>query len=103
MPACSGSCGCAETSRQTLRLRLERGIQHGDVRSGTDAARVAAFYTTVAHGLSIQARDNVSRKALHTIVDTAMDAWEALVGSGSHGRGRSATRGQGPSRRFGKN
>jgi AcrR family transcriptional regulator len=88
---------------QTLRLRLERGIRDGDVPSGTDAARVAAFYTTVAHGLSIQARDNVSRKALHTIVDTAMGAWDALVGSGTHGRDRSATRGQRPRSRLGKN
>jgi hypothetical protein len=72
------------------------------VPSGADAARVAAFYTTVAHGLSIQARDNVSRKALHTIVDIAMDAWDGVVGRGSHRRGSRTTRGDGRGRRRGK-
>jgi AcrR family transcriptional regulator len=65
--------------RESLRRRLEQGIADGDVPAGTDAGRVAAFYTAVLHGMSIEARDGASRKALHAIVDTAMDAWDAVL------------------------
>jgi len=65
--------------RESLRRRVEQGIADGDVPAGTDAARVAAFYTAVLHGMSIEARDGASRKVLHSIVDTAMDAWDAVV------------------------
>lgn len=67
--------------QRALRRRLERGVAEGDVPSGTRVARVAAFYTAVLHGLSIEARDGVSRKALHAIVDTAMEGWDAVVGT----------------------
>jgi hypothetical protein len=65
--------------RESLRRRIEHGIADGDVPAGTDAGRVAAFYTAVLHGISIEARDGASRKALHAIVDTAMDAWDAVL------------------------
>jgi AcrR family transcriptional regulator len=65
--------------RESLKRRLERGMEDGDVPAGTDAVRVAAFYTAVLHGMSIEARDGASRKALHGIVDTAMDAWDAVL------------------------
>lgn len=64
-----------------LRRRIERGIAEGDVPPGTDARRLATFYTTVLQGLSVQARDGASRKTLNAVVDTAMTAWDALVGS----------------------
>jgi len=40
---------------------------------------MASFYTTVLHGLSFQARDGASRRALMAVVDGAMAAWEPLV------------------------
>jgi AcrR family transcriptional regulator len=40
---------------------------------------VARYYTTVLHGLSIQARDGVSREALEDVVNCAMAAWETFV------------------------
>jgi AcrR family transcriptional regulator len=64
-----------------LRRRIERGIAEGDVPPETDARRLAAFYTTVLQGLSVQARDGASRKTLNAVVDAAMTAWDALVGS----------------------
>jgi AcrR family transcriptional regulator len=64
-----------------LRRRIERGIAEGDVPPGTDARRLATFYTTVLQGLSVQARDGASRKTLNAVVDAAMTAWDALVGS----------------------
>ena len=61
---------------KTIRQRLERGVKEGDLSAEADLAGMASFYTTVLHGLSIQARDGASRKALTTAVDFAMAAWD---------------------------
>jgi AcrR family transcriptional regulator len=65
--------------QELLHQRLEQAVVERDLPAGIDTARLAAFYTTVLHGLSIHARDGASRKALHAIVDTAMDAWDTLT------------------------
>lgn len=72
--------GAARRAAQdALRQRIERGIAEGDVPPGADTERIAAFYTTVMHGLSIQARDGASMAELQAIADSAMAGWEALV------------------------
>lgn len=58
-----------------LRRRLERGRAEGDLPGRADPAALAAFYTTVLHGLSIHARDGASAKTLSRIVDAALAAW----------------------------
>jgi AcrR family transcriptional regulator len=68
-----------ETHR-TVTKRLKAGLADGDVPKGTDIAALASFYTTLIHGLSIQARDGASRASLMAAVDCAMAAWDALVG-----------------------
>ncbi|WP_426753920.1 TetR/AcrR family transcriptional regulator [Myxococcus sp. Y35] len=60
---------------RALKRRLERGIAEGDLPASTDVRTLAAFYTTVLEGLSIQARDGASAKKLTTIIDAAMLAW----------------------------
>lgn len=65
---------------ETLRRRLDRGVDDGDLPKGTDTAGIAAFYGTVHDGLSITARDGASREELTAIVDRAMAAWDAIVG-----------------------
>ena len=45
--------------------RLERGVAEGDVPAGADSGAIAAFFTTVLEGLSIQARDGAGCAALH--------------------------------------
>ncbi|WP_437779816.1 TetR/AcrR family transcriptional regulator [Sorangium sp. So ce1097] len=75
-------CHLAEVRRSAqgeLQRRLERGVAEGDVPAGTDTAALAAFYTTVLSGLSLQARDGASREALQAIVDCAMAAWDVLA------------------------
>lgn len=62
---------------QALAARLERGMAEGELSAATDAAGLAAFYTTVLEGLSIQARDGASADKLAAIVDAAMMAWPA--------------------------
>lgn len=58
-----------------LRDRLARGIAQGDLLASADVDQLAAFYTTVLEGLSIQARDGASAKKLNMIIDAAMLAW----------------------------
>jgi len=60
-----------------LRDRLAQGIAAGDLDSSTDVGQLAAFYTTVLEGLSIQARDGASVDKLNMIIDAAMLAWPA--------------------------
>ncbi|MGK3998241.1 TetR/AcrR family transcriptional regulator [Sorangium sp. So ce1024] len=67
------------SAQETLQRRIERGVAEGDVPAGTDTAALAAFYTTVLSGLSLQARDGASREALQAIVDCAMAAWDVLT------------------------
>jgi AcrR family transcriptional regulator len=62
-----------------IRARLERGVAEGDVPASADVSALGMFYTTVVNGMSVQARDGASRKALNAIVDCAMAAWDALV------------------------
>lgn len=60
-----------------LRDRLAQGIAAGDLDSSADVDQLAAFYTTVLEGLSIQARDGASVDKLNMIIDAAMLAWPA--------------------------
>jgi AcrR family transcriptional regulator len=62
---------------RALQARLERGVSEGDLPASADIGRLAAFYTTVLEGLSIQARDGASPEKLAAIVDAAMLAWPA--------------------------
>ena len=66
---------------EVLRQRIERGIAEGDVPTGADARMLAAFYSTVTQGLSVQARDGASVAAMEAVVDAAMAAWDRLVES----------------------
>lgn len=62
-------------SEKAVRDRLDRGVADGELPPGTATASLAAFYTTVLEGLSIQARDGASVAKLHVIIDAAMLAW----------------------------
>jgi AcrR family transcriptional regulator len=73
---------CADHRRsvqEAIHARLRRAMIDGDLPAATDASALAAFYTTVLQGLSIQARDGAARARLHAIVDCAMAAWGMRV------------------------
>ncbi|GGK41205.1 TetR/AcrR family transcriptional regulator [Nocardia camponoti] len=55
-----------------LRARLDAGVAAGEFRPETDTAALATFYSTVLNGLSIQARDGVSRDDLLASADQAL-------------------------------
>jgi AcrR family transcriptional regulator len=64
-----------------FRERIERGIADGDVPATADAAAIAGFYNTVNHGMAIQARDGADRKKLSSIAESAISAWDGIVGA----------------------
>jgi len=61
-----------------LLLRLKRGVAEGELPNGPDWRAIATFYITAQQGMSIQARDGASRKALLAVADCAMAAWDVL-------------------------
>lgn len=64
-----------------ILARLQAGASAGELPAGADLKSLAAFYTTVLHGMSIQARDGATRKTLQAVARQAMCAWDALTGS----------------------
>ncbi|NMK46307.1 TetR/AcrR family transcriptional regulator [Achromobacter sp. Bel] len=63
-----------------ILARLNTGVAQGELPAAADTKSLAAFYTTVLHGMSIQARDGASRKTLQSVARQAMCAWDALTG-----------------------
>jgi AcrR family transcriptional regulator len=63
-----------------FRERIERGIAEGDVPATADAATIAAFYSAVNQGMAIQARDGADRSKLSAVAESAISAWDGLVG-----------------------
>lgn len=72
--------------RRTASLveRLERAVTEGELRPDTDAQVLGDYYATVLHGLSVQARDGVSKSRLLATIPMAMLAI-AAVSAGSAG------------------
>lgn len=63
-----------------IAARLRRAVAEGDLPSEATVDTMAAFYTTVQQGMSIQAHDGATRADLDAIVTAAMAAWEPLAG-----------------------
>jgi AcrR family transcriptional regulator len=76
-------CGVLREQRardvDTLRARLERAVEEGELPPGFDCHSVASFYATVQHGMSIQAQDGASLQTLLAVAECAMAAWQGLV------------------------
>lgn len=66
---------CRARTQVTIRERLERGVNEGDLPRGTDTEELATFCATVLNGLSVQARDGTPRPRLFQVVDRAMTCW----------------------------
>lgn len=59
----------------SLRARLERAQQEGDLPAGADPATLAAFVMTILHGMAVQAKAGVGRDRLEAVVTQALAAW----------------------------
>jgi len=64
-------------SESAMAARIRKGVADGDVAPGVDCDILAAYYSAVARGLAVQARDRASRRKLSEIGRLAMCAWPA--------------------------
>jgi AcrR family transcriptional regulator len=71
--------GLRRETTATLRARLARGVEDGDVPAGVDVDALAAYFNTVNEGLSIEARDGATREQLDRTIDCALAAWDPLT------------------------
>src|ERR1700754_4177745 len=70
-------------SESAMAARICEGVADGDVPEDTDCDMQAAYYSAVARGLAVQARDGASREKLSQIGRLAMRAWPAAKQAGS--------------------
>ncbi|KQW77957.1 TetR family transcriptional regulator [Devosia sp. Root413D1] len=78
-----------------IRERLARGVADGDLAVGdTQLTGIARYYTTVMHGLSIEARDGASRAELEVVISCAMAAWDTLAAAALEARRAKQTAGE---------
>jgi len=62
-------------SEGAMAVRIRKGVAKGDVPMDADCDLLAAYYSAVARGLAVQARDGASREKLADIGRLAMRAW----------------------------
>jgi AcrR family transcriptional regulator len=58
-----------------MQARIQRGIDEGELPAHADAAALANFYAMVYQGMSMQAKDGASKRALLASVTLAMRSW----------------------------
>ncbi len=66
----------------TLRNRLERARQEGDLPATANSAELAAFVMAVLHGMAVQAKAGFSRDMLEAVAAQALSTWP--VGNTTH-------------------
>ncbi|WJV45870.1 TetR/AcrR family transcriptional regulator [Streptomyces flavofungini] len=74
--------GWRKAGAEMVARRLDRGVREGELPAGTDTEAMAAFYTTVIQGMSVQARDGATSADLDRTVDRAMAAWDVVAAPG---------------------
>jgi AcrR family transcriptional regulator len=62
-------------SEGAMAARIRKGVEAGDLPATTDCDMLAAYYSAMARGLAVQARDGASREKLSEIGRLAMRAW----------------------------
>jgi AcrR family transcriptional regulator len=62
-------------SESAMAARFRKGVADGDVARDADCDMQAAYYSAVARGLAVQARDGAPRQKLSEIGRLAMRAW----------------------------
>lgn len=67
-----------ERRAETMRLfkeRLDRAVDDGELRAGTDTEALSRFFGAVVQGMSAQSCDGASAENLHRLADVALSAW----------------------------
>jgi AcrR family transcriptional regulator len=62
-------------SESAMADRIRKGVANCDLPEDTDCEMLAAYYSAVARGLAVQARDGAAREKLSEIGRLAMRAW----------------------------
>lgn len=62
--------------KQHIFQRLTQGVVDGDLAEQVNLQEMTDFYSTVVQGLTMQARDGVSKEQLNQVVRHAMLAWD---------------------------
>lgn len=75
-------------SEGAMAERIRKGVADGDVPKDADCDMLAAYYSAVARGLAVQARDGGSREKLAEIGRLAMRAWPSGKTDGRSKAGR---------------
>jgi len=70
------------TAFERLEARLRRGVDDGEIPTTVDVHALARFVQSVQNGMSVLARDGVTRAELEGIAEIAMMGWDARVASG---------------------
>lgn len=68
------------TAFERLEERLRRGVGDGEIPATVDIHALARFVQSVQNGMSVLARDGVTRAELESIAEIAMIGWDARVG-----------------------
>lgn len=61
----------------SLRERLERAKQEGDLPETINCAVLAAYVCAVLHGMAVQAKAGFSREMLEAVAEQALSTWPA--------------------------
>lgn len=67
------------TTLERLEARLRRGVSDGEIPAEVDVRALARFVQGVQNGMSVLARDGVTRAELESIAEIAMMGWDAHV------------------------
>jgi AcrR family transcriptional regulator len=63
------------TGEASLRERLERAQQEGDLPETANCAALAAYVCAVLHGIAVQAKAGFPRDVLEAVVEQALSTW----------------------------
>lgn len=69
----------------SLRERLERAQEEGDLPQTANCAALAAFVCAVLHGMAVQAKAGFSRDALEAVAEQALSTWPSNAGASLDG------------------
>ncbi len=64
-----------QDTKQRIYQRLAQGVAEGDLDQKVNLQEMTNFYSTVIQGLTLQARDGVSKEQLSQVVGYAMKTW----------------------------
>lgn len=64
---------------ERVKVRIEQGIADKEMPTTTNPYTLARFVQTVQNGMSILARDGVTRAELENVVEIAMLGWDAQI------------------------